>query len=130
MKYKIAHVTYLVSDYDEAITWFKNALDFSVYEDTALGGAKRWVVVGPASKRGVNFLLAKADGAEQVSHIGKAAGGRVAFFLHTDDFARDHAAMQSKGVKFMESPRQETYGTVAVFEDIYGNKWDLLQPKP
>ena len=130
MKYKIAHVTYLVSDYDEAITWFKNALDFSVYEDTALGGAKRWVVVGPASKTGTSFLLAKADGAEQVSHIGKAAGGRVAFFLHTDDFARDHAAMQSKGVKFMESPRQETYGTVAVFEDIYGNKWDLLQPKP
>ena len=125
----IAHVTYLVYDYDEAIAWFCSALNFKLFEDTSLGGAKRWVVVGPPTDSGARFLFAKADGAEQELHIGKAAGGRVAYFLNTDNFASDHKHMLTKGVQFQEEPRHEAYGTVAVFSDLYGNKWDLLQRK-
>lgn len=123
----IAAVTFLVRDYDEAIAWFTRCLGFTLHEDTPLGGAKRWVVVGSANG-GARLLLAQADGAVQESAVGTAAGGRVAFFLHTDDFARDHAAMLANGVTFREAPRVESYGRVAVFEDLYGNAWDLIQP--
>ncbi len=125
----IAHVTFLVHDYDEAITWFCSALNFNLFEDQALGGTKRWVVVGPPTDVGARILLAKADNAEQISHIGKAAGGRVAYFLNTDNFVRDHKHMLAQRVQFNEEPRHEAYGTVAVFSDLYGNKWDLLQRK-
>lgn len=125
---KLAAVTYIVRDYDEAISWFTECLGFALVEDFALGGDKRWVLV-EAMDGGSRLLLAKADGPEQEAAIGKAAGGRVAFFLYTDDFPRDHAAMEAKGVRFRESPRNEAYGTVAVFEDLYGNGWDLIEPK-
>jgi len=125
----IALITYLVRDYDEATAWFQAALGFRLFENTDMGGGKRWVIVGPDAERGARFLLAKPASPEQEAAIGQAAGGRVAFFLHTDDFARDHAIMLAAAVRFLESPRQESYGTVAVFEDLYGNRWDLLEPK-
>jgi len=125
----IALTTYLVRDYDEAICWFQAALGFKLFEDSEMGGGKRWVVMGPDSESGARFLLAKAANVEQAAAVGKAAGGRVAYFLHTDDFARDHAKMLAAAVTFIESPRRESYGTVAVFEDLYGNRWDLLQPE-
>jgi len=125
----IALITYLVRDYDEAIAWFKAALGFRQFEDTNMGGGKRWVVMGPDTESGARFLLAMAADATQVAAIGKAAGGRVAFFLHTDDFVRDETKMKAHGVQFLEAPRHEAYGTVAVFEDLYGNRWDLIQPK-
>ena len=125
----IALITYLVRDYEEAIAWFQNALSFRLFENTDLGDGKRWVVMGPDIPLGARFLLAKAISPEQSAQIGKAAGGRVAFFLHTNDFAREENTMQQAGVKFIEAPRHEAYGTVAVFEDLYGNRWDLLQPK-
>ncbi len=125
----IALITYLVSDYGEAITWFQTALSFKLFENTDMGDAKRWVVVGPDTISGAPFLVAKAASPEQSASIGKAAGGRVAFFLHTDDLKRDALTIQRAGVRFLESPRHEVYGTVAVFEDLYGNRWDLLQPK-
>ena len=124
----LSSVTYLVRDYDEAIAWFVTRLGFGLIADAALGGDKRWVLV-EAAGGGARLLLAKADGAEQQAAIGRAAGGRVAFFLHTDDFARDHAAMLAAGVTFREAPRSEAYGTVAVFEDLYGNGWDLIEPQ-
>lgn len=125
---KLGAVTYLVRDYDESIAWFKECLGFLLVEDVCLGGDKRWVLV-EARQGGSRMLLAKADGPEQEAAIGKAAGGRVAFFLYTDDFVRDHAAMVERGVIFREEPRYEPYGTVAVFEDLYGNGWDLIEPK-
>ena len=125
---KLAAVTYLVRDYDEAISWFTECLGFVLIEDTALGQAKRWVLA-EAKGGGSRLLLAKADGPEQEASTGKAAGGRVAFFLYTDDFAREHAAMLAMGVRFREAPRHEAYGTVAVFEDLYGNGWDLIEKK-
>jgi catechol 2,3-dioxygenase-like lactoylglutathione lyase family enzyme len=121
-------VTYLVRDYDEAIAWFRTCLGFTLVDDVPLGSGKRWVLVAVPGG-GSRLLLAKAEGAEQEAQVGHAAGGRVAFFLHTDDFSRDHAAMTARGVRFRESPRHEAYGTVAVFEDLYGNGWDLIQPK-
>jgi catechol 2,3-dioxygenase-like lactoylglutathione lyase family enzyme len=123
---KLAAVSYLVREYDEAISWFTLALGFKVCEDTNLGGGKRWVVVKAGD---VNFLLAKADGPEQIAAIGKTAGGRVSYFLNTENFARDHQNMMAAGVMFKESPRYEPYGTVAVFLDLYGNSWDLIEPK-
>ena len=125
----IANVTYLVRDYDEAIRFFIDSLGFDLVEDSALdGGTKRWVRVAPHGAQ-TCLLLAQADGPEQAACIGHQTGGRVSFFLHTDDFWRDHAAMQARGVNFRETPREEPYGTVAVFEDLYGNLWDLLEPK-
>jgi catechol 2,3-dioxygenase-like lactoylglutathione lyase family enzyme len=124
---KITHFTYLVRDYDEAIAWFTRALAFKLAEDTDLGGGKRWVLVEP-DDGGVRLLLAKAVG-EQAEHIGRQGGGRVFLFLSTDDFARDHAAFSAAGVRFIEPPRHEAYGTVAVFEDLYGNRWDLIEAK-
>lgn len=124
----LAAVTYLVRDYDEAIAWFTAKLSFDVVENTPLGGGKRWVLVA-ARGGGPRLLFAKAEGEAQLAALGHAAGGRVAFFLHTDDFARDHAAMLRAGVKFREAPRFEAYGIVVVFEDLYGNHWDLIEPK-
>ena len=124
----IANITLVVSDYDEAIAFYVDALGFELLEDTQLSDMKRWVRVAPPGAE-TALLLAKADGPEQAAAIGNQTGGRVGFFLHTDDFARDHAAMLSKGVKFHEEPRHEPYGTVAVFEDQFGNLWDLIEPK-
>ena len=124
----IANITLVVSDYDEAIAFYVDALGFELLEDTQLSDMKRWVRVAPPGAE-TALLLAKADGPEQAAAIGNQTGGRVGFFLHTDDFARDHAAMLSKGVKFREEPRHESSGTVAVFEDPFGNLWDLIEPK-
>lgn len=128
MNTRLSAVTFLVRDYGEAIAWFVRCLGFALVEDTALGGGKRWVLVAPKGG-GAQLLLARAEGPEQVAAIGHAAGGRVAYFLHTDDFAYQHAAMTAAGVRFREAPRHEAYGTVAVFEDLYGNGWDLIELK-
>ncbi|HEV2506161.1 MAG TPA: VOC family protein [Mesorhizobium sp.] len=126
---RVATVTLVVADYDEAIRWYVDRAGFTRTSDVDLGGGKRWVTIEPACGGGARLLLAKADGAGQVASIGNQTGGRVAFFLETDDFARDHTAMLARGVEFREAPRHEPYGTVAVFADLYGNLWDLLQPK-
>ncbi len=123
----IVSITFLVPDYDEAIAYFTQSLRFELLEDTPLGGGKRWVKVAPRGG-GASLLLAQASTPEQQAHIGNQTGGRVALFLHTHDFWDDYAHMQSHGVRFLEQPRQEPYGTVAVFADLYGNKWDLIQP--
>ncbi|WP_342316073.1 VOC family protein [Lysobacter sp. FW306-1B-D06B] len=128
MKRFVATVTLVVDDYDEAIAFYTGALRFELLDDIDLGGGKRWVRVAPSGAESA-LLLAQADGAEQRASVGNQTGGRVGFFLHTDDFARDHASMLAHGVRFLESPRHEPYGTVAVFEDLYGNRWDLLEPK-
>ncbi len=122
----LAHVALVVRDYDEAIDFYTRALGFKLVEDTKLGENKRWVVVAP-SDSGASLLLAKASNAEQLSRVGNQTGGRVFLFLHTDDFDRDHRSMTSHGVKFVEGPREEKYGKVAVFEDLYGNRWDLIE---
>jgi catechol 2,3-dioxygenase-like lactoylglutathione lyase family enzyme len=124
---RIGAVTLVVRDYDEAKAWYTEVLGFDPVEDTPLGDGKRWLLVAPPG--GPNLLLARAATPEQESRIGDQTGGRVFLFLHTDDFRRDHAAMTARGVVFREAPREETYGTVAVFEDLYGNLWDLLQLK-
>lgn len=120
-------VTLVVRDYDEAIAYFTQALGFEVVEDVPQGGGKRWVTVRPPGSRGASLLLAEAATPVQEACVGDQAGGRVAFFLHTDDFRRDYRAMRERGVRFEEEPREEPYGTVAVFIDLYGNRWDLLQ---
>ncbi len=125
---RIGAVTYLVRDYDEAIAWFAAALGFSVVADTPLGHGKRWVLVAPDDSA-TPLLLAEASTDEQRARVGDQTGGRVGFFLHTDDFDRDHARMAAAGVRFREEPRHEAYGTVAVFEDLYGNLWDLIEPR-
>ena len=124
---RLALVTLVVPDYDTAIAFYCGALGFDLLEDTPLTPARRWVRVAPKGG-GAGLLLAQADGAEQTAAIGNQVGGRVAFFLHTDDFDRDYRAFQAKGVIFEEMPRREAYGTVAVFHDPFGNQWDLLQP--
>ena len=124
----IATVALVVADYDEAIAFYCDRLSFTLIADTRLGPDKRWVLVGPSSG-GARLLLAQAEGAEQVAAIGNQTGGRVGFFLETDDFARDYQTFVGKGVHFLEEPRHEAYGSVAVFEDLYGNKWDLIEPK-
>ena len=123
---KIATLAFLVRDYNEAIAWFRHCLGFELAADTDMGGGKRWVVVQPPGATGAALLLAKATG-EQREAIGKQAGGRVFLFLETDDFDRNHTRMSAAGVKFREAPRSEAYGKVAVFEDLYGNPWDLIQ---
>ena len=129
----IAHITLVVRDYDEAIAFFTETLSFDLIEDSPSkdrqGRHKRWVLVAPRGSRATQILLAQASNQEEASRIGNQTGGRVFLFLHTDDFWRDYNAMRAKGVKFIREPKQEKYGTVAVFEDLYGNKWDLLQPK-
>ena len=127
MKQHLSLVSLLVADYDEAISFFTRSLDFELCEDTPLGGGKRWVVLRPPGSTGAGLLLARADGPAQAARIGDQTGGRVFLFLETDDFERDHARMAAAGVRFVEAPRLETYGVVAVFEDLYGNRWDLIQ---
>jgi len=128
VSHSLAAVAFLVPDYDDAIAWFRGALGFDLIEDAPLGADKRWVVVAPPGGEGVRLALAKAADAGQREAIGRAAGGRVAYFLETDDFARDHAAMSERGVRFLEPPRREAYGVVAVFADPWGGRWDLLEP--
>lgn len=128
MSRRLATVTLVVRDYDEAIAWYCGRLGFALIADTALGDGKRWVLV-EAGTGGARLLLAQAAGATQAGTIGQQTGGRVGFFLETDDFARDFAAYTAAGVNFLELPRHEAYGTVAVFADLYGNKWDLIEPK-
>ena len=129
MGQEITAVALVVRDYDEAIAFFTDRLRFTVVEDTPLGGGKRWVVVRPPGGTGSGLLLARADGPAQVARIGDQTGGRVFLFLETDDIDRDHARMIAAGVRFVEQPRHETYGVVAVFEDLCGNRWDLIQRK-
>ncbi|MDH4987748.1 VOC family protein [Aminobacter anthyllidis] len=126
---RVATVSVVVADYDQAIAWYVDKLGFMLAEDVDLGGGKRWVTVAPGGGQGARLLLAKADSESQVAAIGNQTGGRVFLFLETDDFSRDHALMLAKGVEFREAPRHEAYGTVAVFADIHGNLWDLLEPK-
>jgi catechol 2,3-dioxygenase-like lactoylglutathione lyase family enzyme len=126
--HSIALLTLVVRDYDEAIAFFADALRFTLVEDTPLGAGKRWVVVAPPGSQGASLLLAKAATPEQLAHVGDQTGGRVFLFLHTDDFWNDYHHMQSHGIRFAEEPRQEPYGRVAVFFELYGNRWDLVQP--
>ncbi|MER9678105.1 VOC family protein [Mesorhizobium sp. M0184] len=125
----IATVALVVANYDEAISWYVDRLGFVLAEDVDLGGGKRWVTITPRNGQGARLLLAEASGDAQRHAIGNQTGGRIFLFLETDDFARDHALMLEKGVEFREAPRHETYGTVAVFADLYGNLWDLIEPK-
>jgi lactoylglutathione lyase len=124
---RLGCVTFLVREYDEAIAYFRFALGFRVLDDTPLENGKRWVVVSPPESVSMRLLLARAATPEQVARVGHQGGGRVFLFLYTDDCRRDYETMKASGVTFMEEPRQETYGTVAVFQDLYGNKWDLLE---
>ena len=123
---RLGLVTYVAREYDEAIGFFVGKLGFTLVEDTDMGGGKRWVVVSAGD--GASLLIARADGEQQVASVGNQTGGRVGFFLQTDNFDRDFAEWTARGVKFHEQPRREVYGTVAVFEDVYGNTWDLIQP--
>jgi catechol 2,3-dioxygenase-like lactoylglutathione lyase family enzyme len=127
MTLSIASLSLVVREYDEAIAFFTQALHFSLLEDTPLGDGKRWVMVAPPGCKGAALLLARADTPEQHQFIGNQTGGRVFLFLHTSDFWGDYREMQSHGVMFIEEPRVEAYGTVVVFEDLYGNKWDLIE---
>jgi len=127
MRQHIGFVTLLVRDYDEAIDFYTQMLGFRVIEDTRVSIDKRWVVVSPEGENGTYLLLAKATTQAQADRIGDQTGGRVFLFLHTDDFWRDYKVMRSRGVHFTETPRQEPYGSVAVFTDLYGNRWDLLE---
>ena len=129
MNQHLAAVTLVVRDYDEAIDFYVGKLGFDVIEDTRLSDAKRWVLVVPPGSNGTSLLLAQAATPEQATRIGNQTGGRVFLFLHTDDFWRDYNEMTARKVKFVRPPSEEAYGTVAVFEDLYGNQWDLLQRK-
>lgn len=127
MKQSIAHIALVVADYDEAIKFYTEKLDFTLIEDTPQSDTKRWVLVAPKNSDGCQLLLAKGVGEEQISRIGNQTGGRVFLFLRTDDFQRDYENYKSKGVKFVREPKVEGYGTVAVFTDLYGNLWDLIE---
>ncbi len=124
---QIGSVTIVVENYDDAIEFYTQKLQFTLVEDTNLGGGKRWVQVSPPNSNGTNLLLAQASSDEQKQVIGNQTGGRVFLFLQTNDFWRDYEVLKSNGVVFNEEPRVEEYGTVVVFQDLYGNKWDLLQ---
>jgi catechol 2,3-dioxygenase-like lactoylglutathione lyase family enzyme len=125
---RISQVTLVVNDYDEAIRFFSQALGFALLEDTVLADGKRWVRVAPPGESGAALLLARAANPAQRLAVGNQSGGRVFMFLETDDFYRDYGHMKAHGVRFMEEPRHEAYGTVVVFLDLYGNKWDLIGP--
>lgn len=127
MNQTLAHIALVVRDYDEAIAFYTQVLGFVLVEDTPMTTDKRWVVVAPAGG-GTSLLLARAANPEQERHIGNQTGGRVFLFLHTDDFERDYTRLQSHGVRFTQEPRNEPYGRVVVFADLYGNLWDLIQP--
>ncbi|MEV7726417.1 VOC family protein [Streptomyces sp. NPDC087917] len=124
----IALTALLVRDYDEALDFYTRALGFDLVEDTARPDGSRWIVVRPPAAKESALLLARAKGDAQLARVGDQTGGRVGFFLYTADFAADHTRMTAEGVRFLEEPRHEPYGSVAVFEDLYGNRWDLLQP--
>ena len=128
MRQRLALVTLLVADYNAARSFFMDALGFELVEDTPQADGRRWLVVRPQGGAGTGLLLAQASDGAQRAALGRQTGGRVALFLETDDFARDHAAFLARGVRFREAPRHEPYGTVAVFEDCCGNPWDLIQP--
>jgi catechol 2,3-dioxygenase-like lactoylglutathione lyase family enzyme len=129
MHNSIGQIALLVRDYDEAIRFYVDSLGFRLVEDRYIPDQdKRWVVIAPRGANSSHLLLARAVGAEQASRIGNQTGGRVFLFLHTDDFWRDYHAYQAKGVVFVREPKEHDYGTVAVFQDLYGNLWDLLQP--
>jgi catechol 2,3-dioxygenase-like lactoylglutathione lyase family enzyme len=128
VKQRIAHISLLVNDYDEAIQFYVEKLGFTLIEDTRLTDTKRWVIVGPPGANECCLLLARAADDKQRAVIGNQTGGRVFLFLFTDNFWRDYNNMCGKGIRFVRPPKQEEYGTVAVFEDLYGNLWDLLEP--
>lgn len=129
MKQSLAHIALVVRDYDEAIEFYTQKLNFVLIEDTHLSETKRWVLVAPPGSTGCSLLLAKAVGEEQESRIGNQTGGRVFLFLNTDNLDRDYKQMKQKGIAFVREPVMETWGTVAVFADLYGNLWDLIEPK-
>jgi lactoylglutathione lyase len=127
MSQTIGYISLLVRDYDEAIAFYTAALGFKVLEDKPVAPDKRWVLIAPRGRSSPCLLLARADTPEQQSRVGNQTGGRVFLFLHTDDFQSDYHDLKKRGVQFVRPPQEESYGTVAVFEDLYGNKWDLLQ---
>jgi len=129
MKQYLAHVALIVDDYDDAIAFYTQKIGFELIEDTKLNAEKRWVLVKPKGATETAILLAKASNTEQESRIGNQTGGRVFIFLYTDNLWRDYHIMIEKGVKFVREPKEEIYGIVAVFTDLYGNQWDLLEPK-
>lgn len=129
MNRSIARIALLVRDYDEAIRYYVDVLGFSLVEDTVMSETKRWVIVAPSDQSGCNLLLAKAANEEQLSRVGNQTGGRVFLFLHTDDFQRDYNHLIENGVEFVRGPVDEPYGRVGVFKDVYGNLWDLIEPK-
>ena len=128
MKQELSQIALVVNDYDEAVDFYTKKLHFTLIEDTILSKTKRWVVVAPPGSTGCRLLLAKAATDEQRSRVGDQTGGRVFLFLHTDDIHRDHRSMVNQGILFVREPTKESYGTVAVFKDIYGNLWDLIEP--
>jgi catechol 2,3-dioxygenase-like lactoylglutathione lyase family enzyme len=128
MQQELTQIALVVADYDAAIAFYTNKLQFTLVEDTVLSDVKRWVVIAPPGSAGCRILLAKAATEEQKSRIGNQTGGRVFLFLHTDDFWRDYTAMKEKEVSFITEPANQSYGTVVVFEDLYGNRWDLIGP--
>jgi catechol 2,3-dioxygenase-like lactoylglutathione lyase family enzyme len=129
MTQTIAQIALVVRDYDEAIEFYTRKLHFDLVEDTPLSDVKRWVVIKPKAGNGCNLLLAKAANEEQRGRIGNQTGGRVFLFLHTDDFKRDFQSLLDNNITIIRQPSEETYGTVAVFADLYGNLWDLIEPK-
>ena len=129
MQQYLAGISLVVNDYDEAIDFFTRILSFTLLEDTRMSDTKRWVVIAPPGSTGCTLLLAKAANDAQKAAVGNQTGGRVFLFLHTDNFDRDYNQMQEAGIEFIESPRQEAYGKVVVFADLYGNRWDLIEPK-
>jgi catechol 2,3-dioxygenase-like lactoylglutathione lyase family enzyme len=128
MKQEIVQIALVVDDYDKAIEFYTEKLEFTLIEDTVLSPSKRWVLVAPKGSSGCRLLLAKAANEEQKTRVGNQTGSRVFLFLHTDDFQRDYQNMLEKGITFVRGPVIETYGTVAVFKDLYGNLWDLVEP--
>ena len=129
IKQSIGSIALVVESYDDAIDFYTNKLRFELVEDTDLGNGKRWVLISPPNSVGTNLLLAKASNEQQSQSIGNQTGGRVFLFLHTNDFWRDYEFMKAQGIAFIEEPRTEEYGTVVVFKDLYGTKWDLLELK-
>src|SRR5258708_31671854 len=128
MNQRIAHITLVVHDYDEAIEFYTQKLHFTLIEDTVLSETKRWVLIAPEGSTGCSLLLARAADEEQTSRVGNQAGGRVFLFLYTDNFQRDFKNLLDQGIKIVRDPTEEPYGTVAVFSDLYGNLWDLIEP--
>jgi len=128
MKQSLVHIALVVADYDEAIEFYTKTLDFKLHEDTYIPEqSKRWVLIAPPNSEGCTILLARASNAEQAKFVGNQAGGRIFLFLSTNDFWRDYENYRGKGVTFVREPTEFDYGTVAVFEDLYGNRWDLIQ---